>query len=227
MSKQLNERALRPDILKDLVHPIISVDEYTSKIGENNVVVAFEVLDNFDAAYDLSSFIEKSPVGVIDTEASETPNVDGRYIVFSEFERDGEFPMRLLLLIKTIENICPNPGWKIQLYGVNDPIDVDFKTITKKMVLVKPDTITEFFDPASVSVDILEETIRLNTAYGPLHFQKGSGIVSETYVKSLLDEKTDLDNTRLSGILGEGFDVLRSGEQYIIGNRTGQYVVLR
>lgn len=227
MSKQLTERALRPNVLKDLVHPIVSVDEYTSKIGENNVVVAFEVLDNFDAAYDLSSFIEKSPVGVIDTEASETPNVDGRYIVFSEFERDGEFPEKLLLLIKTIENICPNPGWKLQLYGINDPVDVDFKIIAKNMVLSKPDTITEFFDPASVSVDILEETLRLNTAYGQLHFQKGSGIVSETYVKSLLDKNTELDNTRLSGILGDEFDVLRSGEQYIIGNKTGQYVVLR
>lgn len=227
MSKQLNERALRPNVLKDLIHPIISVDEYTSKIGENNIVVAFEVLDNFDAAYDLSSFIEKSPVGVIDTEASDTPNVDGRYIVFSEFERDGEFPEKLLLLISTIENICPNPDWKLQLYGINDPIDVDFKIISKNMVLTKPDTITEFFDPASVSVEILEETIRLNTAYGPLHFQKGSGMISESYVKKLLSEETELDNTRLSSILGESFDVLRSGEQYIIGNQKGQYVVLR
>jgi|AGFS01.1.fsa_nt_gi hypothetical protein len=225
--KKLNERALRPAMLKDLIHPIFSVDEYTSKIGENNVVVAFQVLDNFDAAYDLSSFIEKSPVGVIDTEASETPNVDGRYIVFSEFERDGEFPQKLLLLLKTIENICPNPGWKIQLYGVNDPIDVDFDIITQKMELVQPDRITEFFDPAGVSVDILEETIRLNTMYGPLHFQLGSGIVSESFVKGLLNDKTQLDNTRLSSILGEGFDVLRSGKQYIVGNREGQYFVLR
>lgn len=225
--KKLNERALRPAMLKDLIHPIVSVDEYTSKIGENNVVVAFQVLDNFDAAYDLSSFVEKSPVGVIDTEASETPNVDGRYIVFAEFERNGEFPQKLLLLIKTIENICPNPGWKLQLYGVNDPIDVDFDIISQKMKLVEPDRITEFFDPAGVSVDILEETIRLNTMYGPLHFQLGSGVVSETFVKSLLNDETRLDNTRLSSILGEGFDVLRSGKQYIVGNREGQYFVLR
>jgi hypothetical protein len=225
--KQLNERALRQDILKDLIYPIVSVDEYTSKIGENNIVVAFQVLDNFDAAYDLSSFIEKSPVGVIDTEASETPNVDGRYIVFSEFERTGEFPEKLLLLLKTIENICPNPGWKLQLYGINDPIDIDFDIITQHMELVQPDTITEFFDPAGVSVDILKETIRLNTLYGELHFQLGSGVVSEQYVKGLLDIETSLDNTRLGSILGEGYDVLRSGQQYIVGNRTGQYFILR
>lgn len=225
--KQLNERALRPDILKDLIHPIISVDEYTSKIGENNVVVAFQVLDNFDAAYDLSSFIEKSPIEVLDTEASETPNVDGRYVVFSEFERNGEFPEKLLKLLKTIENICPNPGWKIQLYGINDPIDVDFDIITQKMELVEPEKVLEFFDPAGVSVDVLPETIRLNTIYGELHFQRGSGMVSESYVKSLLGDKPQLDNTRLSSILGEDYDVLRSGQQYIVGNRTGQYIVLR
>lgn len=228
MSKQLNERALRQDILKDLIYPIISVDEYTSKIGEDNIVVAFQVLDNFDAAYDLSSFVEKSPVGVIDTEASETPNVDGRYIVFSEFERNGEFPEKLLLLLKTIENICPNPGWKLQLYRLNDPIDVDFDIITQKMELVKPDTITEFFDQAGVSADILNETIRLNTLYGELHYQLGSGIVSEGYVKGLLkNTKTELDNTRLGSILGEGYDVLRSGQQYIIGNPSGKYFILR
>ena len=128
MKKKLNEQGLRPQVLKDLIHPIISVDEYTPKIEDSNIVVMFQVLNNFDAAYDLSSFIEKSPIDAVDTEAAETPNLDGRYQVFVEMERDAEFPENLLRLIKTIENICPNPGWKIQLYGVNDPIDVDFGT---------------------------------------------------------------------------------------------------
>lgn len=223
---KLNERALRPDVLKDLVYEIISVDEYTPKIGEGNIVVAFQVSDNYDAAYDLSSFIEKSPVSAIDTEASETPNVDGRYIVFAEFERDGEFPRKLMTLIKTIENLCPNPGWKIQLYGVNDPIDVDFDVVSTKIDLTRPEELSEFFNAACVGTEVLSETIKLNTAYGELHYTRGSAKVSEQYVKRVLSEGYELDDTRLSSILGEGYTVLKSGKQYIVENK-GKYFVLR
>ena len=226
MKKSLVERALRPDVLKDLVYEIISIDEYTSKIGDNNIVVAFQVMDNFDAAYDLSSFIEKSPVGALDTEAADTPNVDGRYLVFAEFERTAEFPQKMFTLLKTIENLCPNPGWKLQLYGVNDPIDVDFDVVSTRVDLTQPEELSEFFNNACVSTEILQETILLKTAYGELHYNRGSGTVSEQFVKDAINEGVELDDTRLSSILGEGYDVMKSGTSYIIGNK-GKYFVLK
>lgn len=227
MSKRIYERALRPLVLKDLVHPVISVDEYTPKIDDSNIVVMFLVKDNFDAAYDLSSFIERSPVDVIDTEAAETPNVDGLYQVFVEFERDGEFPNKLISLIKSIENICPDPGWKLQMYGINDPIDLDIDEITNDMELVSEEELREFFDFAAVNVEIVNESICIKSVYGTeLHYSKGSGIVNESYVKNLLSEETSLDHTRLSAVLGENYDVLKSGNEYIVGIN-GKYVVLR
>ncbi len=227
MTKRIYERALRPLVLKDLIHPIISVDEYTPKIDESNIVVLFQVLDNFDAAYDLSSFIERSPVDVIDTEAAETPNVDGRYQVFVEFERNGEFPAKLVALMKSIENICPDPGWKLQMYGVNDPIDMDIDQITNDMELVNEEELKEFFDFAAVNVEIVNESIKIKSVYGTeLHYSKGSGIVNESYVKGLLHDDTSLDGTRLSAVLGENYDVLKSGSEYIVGIN-GKYIVLR
>lgn len=227
MSKRIYERALRPLVLKDLIHPIISVDEFTPKIDESNIVVLFEVLDNFDAAYDLSSFIERSPVDVVDTEAAETPNLDGRYQVFVEFERNGEFPEKLIALMKSIENICPNPGWKLQMYGVNDPVDLDVDEIINDMELVSEKELKEFFDFAAVNVEIVNESIKIKSVYGTeLHYSKSSGIVNEDYVKNLLAEEMSLDGTRLSAVLGENYDVLRSGDEYIVGIN-GKYVVLR
>lgn len=227
MTKRIYERALRPLVLKDLIHPIVSVDEYTPKIDDSNIVVMFQVLDNFDAAYDLSSFIERSPVDVIDTEAAETPNVDGRYQVFVEFERNGEFPSKLMQLMKSIENICPDPGWKLQMYGVNDPIDLDVDQITNDIELVSEEELKEFFDLAAVNVEIMNESIKLVSVYGTeLHYSKGSGIVNEDYVKGLLKESVCLDGTRLSAVLGEHYDVLKSGSEYIVGIN-GKYVVLR
>lgn len=227
MTKRIYERALRPLVLKDLIYPIMSVDEYTPKIDESNIVVLFQVLDNFDAAYDLSSFIERSPIEVVDTEAAETPNVDGRYQVFVEFERNGEFPAKLIELMKSIENICPNPGWKLQMYGVNDPIDLDVDQITNDIELVSEEELKEFFDFAAVNVEIVNESIKIKSVYGTeLHYSKGSGVVNENYVKDLLSEDMTLDGTRLSAVLGENYDVLRSGNEYIVGIN-GKYVVLR
>lgn len=226
MSKQLNEQGLRPEVLKDLIHPIISVDEYTPKIEDGNIVVMFQVLNNFDAAYDLSSFIEKSPLNIVDTEAAETPNLDGRYQVYVEMERNAEFPEKLLTLIKAIENICPNPGWKIQLYGVNDPIDVDFDEVQQRIDLGSPDALSEFFDYAGVTVLKEGNSIKLQTLYGDLHYSTGSGFASEEYIKTMLESETKLDTSRLSSILGENYTVLRSGNQYIVG-RDGKYLVLR
>ncbi len=227
MTKRIYERALRPLALKDLVHPIISVDEYTPKIDQNNIVVLFQVLDNFDAAYDLSSFIERSPVDVLDTEAAETPNVDGRYQVFVEFERTGEFPSKLTTLIKSIENICPNPGWKLQLFGVNDPIDMDVDKITNDIELSTEKELKEFFDYAAVNVEVITEGICIKSVHGSvLNYKLGSGVISESFVKSLLESDTSLDTTRLSSVLGECYDVLRSGNEYIVGHN-GKYVILR
>lgn len=226
MSKVLKEQGLRPEVLKDLIHPIISVDEYTPKIQDDNIVVMFQVLNNFDAAYDLSSFIEKSPINAVDTEAAETPNLDGRYQVFVEMERNAEFPEKLLSLIKTIENICPDPGWKLQLYGVNDPIDVDFDEIQQRIELASPVEMSEFLDFAGVSVIAENNTVKLHTAYGDLHYSTGSGFASENYVINLLGTDTKVDTSRLSSILGENYTVLRSGNQYIIGHN-GKYLVLR
>lgn len=227
MQKNIFERALRPLVLKDLIHPIVSIDEYTPKINEKNIVVQFQVLDNFDAAYDLSSFIERAPIGALDTEAAETPNVDGRYMVFVEFDRDGEFPAKLMTLFKLIENICPNPDWKLQIYGVNDPVDLDPEVLTSHMELSSEKELKEFFDYAPVNVNIINEQIKISSVYGSdLYYELSSGIVNEEYVKNALNNDTRLDSTKLSAVLGENYEVLSSGKEYIVGIN-GKYIVLR
>lgn len=227
MTKKLNERALRPLVLKDLIHEIISIDEYTPKIADDNIVIGFQVKDNFDAAYDLGSFLERCPMDIVDTEASETPNIDGRYNVFAEFERNAQFPSKMMTLLKIIENICPDPGWKFQVYGHNDPIDATEKKLKNVVELTFETDLKEFFDYAPVQVKVLEESIRIASIYGStLHYSLSSGLIPENYVESLLKENTSVECDQLSSVLGEEYTVLRTGEEYIVG-RNGQYVLLR
>lgn len=228
MTQVLNEKSLRPGVLRDLIHPIISIDEFTPKINPNNIVIQFQVLDNYDAAYDLSSFLERSPEGIIDTEASETPNIDGRYNVFVEMERTTDFPDKLVRILSDLENLSPNTDWKLQLYKVNDPIDVDVKKITKDMILSTPEEITEFFDNAPVNV-ILDENRKttIKTIYGEtLVYDKISNIMNESQAKDFLKDNFKLDNTSLSMSLSTNYTVLRIDEGFIVGNGD-KFVILK
>lgn len=227
MNKVLNEKSLKPEVLKDLIHPIISIDEYTPKINDSNIVINFKVLDNFDAAYDLSSFIERSPEEVVDTEAVETPDVDGFYNVFVEMERTAEFPESFVRLVKDLDNLDPNVQWKLQLYKVNDPIDLDVKQLSKNMQLNVENELREFFDYAPVEVTVLEEGFELKSVYGSvLQYSKESGFISEETAKFKLMQEMRLDETRLSSVLGSEYDVLKSGSELIVG-KDGKYIVLR
>lgn len=227
VSKILNEKSLKPEVLKDLISPIVSIDEYTPKLDSSNIVIMFQVLDNFDAAYDLSSFIEKSPEDVVDTEAVETPNVDGQYQVFVEMERNAEFPEKFVRLVHDIANISPGVDWKLQLYKVNDPVDLDVKKLNKNLRLSTEDTLREFFDYAPVQVQMLEEGFKLKSVYGSeLTYSKNSGAVSEETMKFMLNCDTKLDESKLSSVLGSEYDVVRSGSELIVG-RDGKYIILR
>lgn len=225
MKQQLNEQGLRPNILHDLIHPIISIDEYEPKINPSNIVVMFQVLNNYDAAYDLSSFIEKTNTNAIDTEAAETPNVDGRYTVFVEMPRNAEFPESFYNMIINIQNLCPDPGWKLQLYGINDPIDLDVKEIEKLIDLSSPENIKEFLEADDVKK--LEEGVLQISLYNKdLYYSTASSFGTEEYVEKLLKENTDIDNTVLSNYLSTEFTVVRSNDKYIVG-KDGKYLILR
>ena len=96
---------LKAGDLDDLVSNLISIDEFESKIdNEEAIVVGFKV-DDKEPAQDLSRFIEKSTVDLMDTEVSPAPDTDGKYIVFVEFSRDKAFPHNLVSVLKSMENL--------------------------------------------------------------------------------------------------------------------------
>ena len=74
------------DDLKNMVEPVVSVDDFESKIDDQTLVIAFYV-KNDSAAEDLSVFLERSRFEyVMDTEVSQTTNKDGDFLVFVEMD---------------------------------------------------------------------------------------------------------------------------------------------
>lgn len=74
------------DDLKNMVEPVLSIDDFESKIDDQTMVLAFYV-KNDAAAEDLSVFLERSRFDfVLDTEVSQTTNKDGEFLVFVEVD---------------------------------------------------------------------------------------------------------------------------------------------
>ena len=103
--------------LEHLVVPMVSIDEYESKIDDRRVIVVGFYVKDQDPARDLSQFIEKSSIRPLDTEVSPAPTDDGYYLVFVEMGRNDEFPKRLVSMTKQLNNLCNTEKWSFKPYG--------------------------------------------------------------------------------------------------------------
>ena len=128
---------LRPNDLKYLVSNYISVDQYTSKLDDDNITVAF-FCNEKEVAEDLRDFIEKIYyIEIRDIEISDSLTEDNKYILFVEFERNITFPKLLLDMIDSINNITGNIGWKFKTFGMNDKADLSLDNLNEYVRLTK------------------------------------------------------------------------------------------
>jgi hypothetical protein len=109
---------LRENDLEGLVLPVISIDQFESKIDDDAIVIGFYVLYR-DPAADLNRFIQKSAVDIIDTEVSPAPTEEGYYVVFVEVMRNEKFPELLFSILENIENLVGFCEWEFTAYGVD------------------------------------------------------------------------------------------------------------
>lgn len=98
--------SLKFDDLVDLVSTEIHIDEYASKMGndEDVIVISFKV-DYKDPAWELSNFIEKGYDWVLDSDLSSGEMEDGSYLVFVEVERRPSFVYNLMRLLKDMQGL--------------------------------------------------------------------------------------------------------------------------
>lgn len=108
---KINEGLQQHD-LDFTIMPLISIDEYESKIDDRKaIVIGFYVTEN-DPATDLAAFIEKGIIKVLDTDVSPAPTEDGHYLVFVELDRNDKFPENLLTIIEEISNVTNIEEWE-------------------------------------------------------------------------------------------------------------------
>ena len=91
------------------VDPVVTVDEYVSKMGEDKdiVTLAFTVKSE-EAGDDLVDWFERGYDFVLDASVSEGEITSGRWLVFVEMNRRSTVPARIIELLqdlKTLTNI--------------------------------------------------------------------------------------------------------------------------
>lgn len=131
----INE-SLQPGDLDHLVLPLISVDEFNSKIDNRRaIVVAFYCTDK-EPAEDLMRFIEGSNLDILDTEVSPAPSTEGYYVVFVEFSRNQDFPTILDDIIQQVTNVADNK-WQLKAWNHDDIVHYT-PELLKKFVILDP-----------------------------------------------------------------------------------------
>jgi hypothetical protein len=89
LSKQINESIQNND-LTDLISPVVSIDQYKSKLGDDKEIVVLGIkIKDKSPADDLSQFLETGH-NALDVDISPGPDVDGWYTVFVELERNSQ-----------------------------------------------------------------------------------------------------------------------------------------
>lgn len=213
---------MREGDLEDMLLPLISVDEYESKIDNSAVVIGFYVGDQ-DAAEDLNRFIQRSPVEILDTEISPAPDQQGYYMVFVELLNNDKLPENIMDLLKEIQPLSDIDNWQMHVRGESDLVPFSKDSITKHVKQEKKveESILAFLTPTVLRDAHVEDgMVILEGDSGKFELQYvGFGPYQETMVEHGLNEAAvgfgmhdAVRSSKLQSMLGEGWSVSRVGK---------------
>jgi hypothetical protein len=152
MSRYKISEGLEAGALDYLIKPLISIDEFESKISDKRVIVVGFYVDESDPARDLSHFIDRSNLAILDSEVSPAPTPDGYYVVFVEIQRDASFVKTLIDLVDEIENLTNVTTWYFQSPKHHDPKKLTADNI-KSSIVLDQDEIVDLPDDEEISKD--------------------------------------------------------------------------
>lgn len=111
---------MREGDLADLVLPLISVDEYVSKVDKDEAIVFGFYVHDEAAADDLNRFLQKSAVPVLDTEVSPAPDQHGYFMVFIELANDPRLAENVTDILGEIKSLVDIDEWEMRVRDMDD-----------------------------------------------------------------------------------------------------------
>lgn len=221
---------LKEGDLEDMVLPLLSLDEYQSKItdGDDIVVLGFYVKD-MSAADDLNRFVQKSAIDILDTERSPAPDSTGYYYVFVELPNNRRLGNNIASLLEEIGPLTNIEKWQVRVRGLRKiiPFDTDrinaiFERRRQRAKQAKAKSVTNETRLTSSRLrDIQSGTITEGLSRLGRYQVVDRGPWNKVLRRNNLDDAPisfafrDLaECKRLEQMLGEGVEVLRIGDLF-------------
>jgi hypothetical protein len=242
-NQQLNE-GLRPNDLKDTVHPLVSIDTHRSKMGEDRdvCVLSFKVTDR-NPAKDLMEFIEKGYSFVLDADVSSGENEAGEYFVFVELGRSPKLAEQIKEIEYGVRKLTDITEWKFKYHKEDESYDLTEETLKKiipptpkdydgLVTKIRTEGIKKFF--SKTLMDDLTLDGDVITIHKPFNQQVKLRMVKEAATDAILEGSEDtitMDQESMSEIfwltkvLGD-YHINKVGEQFMFDNN-GQAMLLQ
>lgn len=220
---------LKQGDLEHLVLPLVSIDEYESKLDDDSIVIGFFVGDK-DPAKDLNRFIQKGAVDILDTDVSPAPNEKGQFMVFVEMLRNKEFPKKLLNIIDSLTGLTENEEWNCVIYGEESPQPLSLEYLEQNVRLLSvedalQESIKDFFRESVLDgLDWTDGELTLerrgtSRTYQLIDFDTFENLCENNAVMSLpvrLDEESQGVRRALEALLGDHWLVEHLGGYVVL-----------
>lgn len=182
--------SLKQNDLEHLVSPYVSVDQYTSKLSEDNLTIAF-FCNERDVASDLLDFLEKMYfMEIRDIEISDSLTEDNKYILYVEFDRNQQFPKVLVDIIDSINFLINKEikDWDFVSFNMNKKMPLSVEAV-KKYVRLTPLTMVTS-EPTNEKNIKQESVVYRKDNYNRKFLDEG--YISTNEMKKILEE-TEID----------------------------------
>jgi len=227
---------LRSGDLYSQVSDLFTVDQYKSKMGEDQdvVVLGFRVKEK-SPAMDLMEFIEKGYSFILDADMSSGEEHDGQYQVFVEIPRTQELPGQMRELLNGIGQLCDSYDWRFRYQKASKSVEFTEESILEhipmtaeeyesKILEIKNVDVKDFFDQGSTEVTLeADNTLVFSRPYaGPIE-AKFIAIGDYEAVKDTVPGRLSLDESSqsqclfLTKYLGK-YDIDKIGNKFLIRN---------
>lgn len=183
---------LRQNDLKYCVSNFISVDEYVSKIDDDNITIAFFCNDD-EVAAELKDFVEKAFFTEIkDIEIADTITEDNKYILFVELERKTFFPKILFNILKDISFLTDNKKWFFTTLNHHEQMPCTEENIKKYVRLTKLRNAPEVEEKFNVKEKDVKESFEVSDGINKMRFIN-EGFVSKDVMNDYIRKSTSIN----------------------------------
>jgi len=135
MSRIINE-ALDYHDLVNMVVPIITVDKYEAKLGEDDEIVTITfTVKGKQVGDDLVDWLERGYDYILDAQTSEGEVSPGKWLVFVEMDRRTKVPERIVEMIEDMVTLTDLPLKDWTVIVDEEEYEVDVGILKSKLIL--------------------------------------------------------------------------------------------